>query len=65
MVQGKSVGLAPHFDAPVAMKICGTCLAFMYLMMAELVGVPIVPTMASTLSSSTILRCCSTVRGGL
>ena len=63
MVQGLSEGL-PHFDAPVARKMCGTFLAFMYLTIAELVGVPIVPTMASTWSSSTSLRVCSTVRGG-
>ena len=63
MVHGLSFGL-PHFDAPLASRMCGTFLAFMYLTIAELVGVPIEPTTATTWSSSTSLRVCSTVFGG-
>jgi hypothetical protein len=47
MVQGLSLGL-PHFDAPLASRMCGTFLAFMYFTIAVLVGVPMEPTMATT-----------------
>ena len=42
MVQGKFFG-SPHLVAPVLTKMCGTFLAFTYLWIAVLVGVPSVP----------------------
>ena len=39
MVQGKFFG-SPHLVAPVATKICGTFLAFMYFWIAEFGAVP-------------------------
>jgi hypothetical protein len=51
--------------APVATNSCGTFLAFMYLWIAELDGVPRLWKISSTSSLSTSLRACSTALGGL
>ena len=64
MVQGNSFGL-PHLEAPVATNSCGTFFWFMYLWMAELLGVPSVWKTSRTLSSSTSLRTISTALGGV
>ena len=63
MVQGKFFG-SPNFVPPDATNNCGTFLAFMYFMIAELDGVPRGWKIRSTSSLSTSLRACSIAFGG-
>ena len=64
MVHGKCAG-SPNLVAPEATNSCGTCFAFMYFMIAELVGAPSEPKISNTSSFSTSRRVCSTAFGGL
>ena len=61
----QAFGCPIHFDAPLATKSCGTCLAFMYFSIAEFEGVPSELKIKRTASLSTSLRACSTAFGGL
>jgi len=54
-----------HFDAALIRNSCGTFLALRYFCVAEFDAVPNGAKTNATCSSSTSLRVCSTVLGGL